>query len=137
MNNNARIDYRYKQLLKPIYDNLTISVKITEEIETNQIQIQIGVRQGDTISPNLFTLALEDVFKALNRNEKDIKIDGEHLSHLRFADDIVLFSQNIMELQEMLEELQRESAKIGLTINLSKAKVMTPDNIQVYRSPNR
>lgn len=37
-----------------------------------------------------------------------------------------------MELQEMLEELQRESAKIGLTMNLSKTKVMTPDNLQVH-----
>ncbi|XP_050310861.1 uncharacterized protein LOC126746595 [Anthonomus grandis grandis] len=85
-----------------------------------------------TISPKLFTLALEDVFKTLDWNERGIKIDGKHLSHLRFADDIVLFSQNIIELQDMLAELQRESKRIGLTMNLNKTKVMSPDNIQVH-----
>ncbi|XP_050312881.1 uncharacterized protein LOC126747946 [Anthonomus grandis grandis] len=103
--NNARIDSRYKQLLKHIYENATITVKISEEIETNKMQIKRGVRQGDTISPKLFTLALEGVFKTLDWNERGIKIDGKHLSLLRFADDIILFSQNIIELQEMLAEL--------------------------------
>ncbi|XP_050306282.1 uncharacterized protein LOC126743295 [Anthonomus grandis grandis] len=40
--NNARIDSRYKQLLKHIYENATITVKISEEIETNKIQIKRG-----------------------------------------------------------------------------------------------
>ncbi|XP_050306283.1 uncharacterized protein LOC126743296 [Anthonomus grandis grandis] len=32
----------------------------------------------------------------------------------------------------MLAELQRESKRIGLTMNLNKTKVMSPDNIQVH-----
>ena len=32
-------------------------------------------------------------------------IDGEHLSHLRFADDILICSNTPHELQQMVEEL--------------------------------
>jgi len=38
-----------------------------------------------------------------------------------------------MKLPERLYELQKESAKIGLTLNLNKTKVMSLDNIQVYK----
>ena len=41
-------------------------------------------------------------------------IDGRRPNHLRFADDMVLITHTIDEAQRMLEELQRESAKVGL-----------------------
>ena len=38
-----------------------------------------------------------------------MRINGEYLSNLRLADDIVLFSNNGDELQQMIEDLNRES----------------------------
>lgn len=38
----------------------------------------------------MFTLVLEDVFKRLTLEDKSKKINKTYLSHLRFADDIVL-----------------------------------------------
>ena len=38
-------------------------------------------------------------------------MDGEHLTHPRFADDIVLISNHAEHLQEMLNDLNRESLK--------------------------
>ena len=40
------------------------------------------------MSPKLFTAVLEGVFQTLNWEEVGLKINGEYLSHLRFADDI-------------------------------------------------
>ena len=47
------------------------------------------------------------------------------LSHLRFADDIILIKTNKLQLQTMLSQLNNESQKIGLKMNLSKTKIMT------------
>ena len=44
--------------------------------------------------------------------------------NLRFADDIVIASENLEELQTMLEQLNVESKAVGLEINLSKIQVM-------------
>ena len=59
-------------------------------------------RQGSTLSPILFTAALQEIFKRVDFKEIGININGEWLNNLRFADDIVLFSENEKELEEML-----------------------------------
>ncbi len=51
------------------------------------------VRQGDTISPKLFTAYSEEVLKNLNWEDIGIKIDSEHFKNLRFTDDSVLLSE--------------------------------------------
>ncbi len=48
-----------------------------------------GVGQGDPVSPKPFTAALEEVFKNIDWSDKGILVDGEHLIHLRFADDVL------------------------------------------------
>jgi Reverse transcriptase (RNA-dependent DNA polymerase) len=128
---NARIDSRYTTLIKNIYQNASMHIKIDEETRTNSIKIKRGVRQGDTISPKLFTLALEDVFKRLPWEKKGIKIDGAYLNHLRFADDIVIISEDITEIQSMLQQLNQESKRAGLKMNYSKTKIMTSENARV------
>ena len=45
------------------------------------------MRQGDPISPKLFTAVIEEIFKKADL-DKGINIDGERLKNLRFADDI-------------------------------------------------
>ncbi len=46
------------------------------------------------------------------------------LNNLRCADDIALLSTSIAELKQMADELNRESKKVGLTMNLLKTKIM-------------
>ena len=53
-----------------------------------------------------------------------MKIDGEFLSNLRFADDIFLCTETPQELQRMLQELSDESRRMGLKMNIAKTKVI-------------
>ena len=46
------------------------------------------------------------------------------LNNLRFADDIVLLANNTKELQGMVEDLNKESKKVGLEMNLDKTMYM-------------
>ena len=68
--------------------------------DTEKIKIGKGVRQGDTYSPKLFTACLEAIFRKLSWESKGINIDGEHIKHLRFADNIALISDNAKHLQK-------------------------------------
>ena len=92
--------------------------------ESNKINIRRGVRQGDTILPNLFIAALKSIFRRLPWEPSGLKIDGEYLSHLRFADDILICANKPYELQQMLHEFSDESDNQGLKMNNSKTMVM-------------
>ena len=46
----------------------------------------------------------------------------KELTHLRFADDIVLVTSNIGDLQGMLQELEAKSKEIGRKINSRRRK---------------
>ena len=74
---------------------------------------------------------LESIFRRLNWENKGVKIDGEFLSNLRFADDIFLCTETPQELQQMLQELSDESRQMGLKMNITKTKVMVVDNTPI------
>ena len=85
---------------------LVVTVHLHKESE--KIRIKRGVRQGDTISPKLFTATLESIFRRLNWETQGVKIDGKFLSNIRFADDIFLCTETPQELQQMLQELSKK-----------------------------
>lgn len=43
-------------------------LRVDEVLTVSKILVGKGIRQGDTISPKLFTLVLEDVLKSLEWN---------------------------------------------------------------------
>ncbi len=87
--------------------------------------IEKGVKQEDPLSPNIFNSVLEEVFWKMNWEEKGIKINGQWMSNLRFADDIVLINQNADELKLMMMEDLCTCEKVGLKINSSKTKLLS------------
>ena len=64
----------YMEILKVLYTDSSVTVYLHKESE--KIRIKRGVRQGDTISPKLFTATLENIFRRLNWENKGVKIDG-------------------------------------------------------------
>ena len=119
----------YIEILEDLYTDSSVTVHLHKESE--KIRIKRGVRQGDTISPKLFTATLESIFRRLNWENKGVKIDGECLSNRRFADDIFLCTERPQELQQMLQELSDESRRMGLNMNITNTKVMVVDNTPI------
>ncbi|XP_068207564.1 uncharacterized protein [Palaemon carinicauda] len=65
--------------------------------------------------------------KNLDWENIGININGEYPNKLRFADDIVLFTELWGELQNMID-LIRESRDVRLKMNISKTKIMFHGN---------
>ena len=82
-------------------------------------------RQENSISPKLFTSYLQYVIiNKINWGNKGVGIDGEYLSHLIFAYDIVLITNSTSKLQEMMQYIHNISKLVGLKMHLGKTKVM-------------
>ena len=84
-----------------------------DDLASEKFQIKRGVSQGDPISPKLFSAAIETIFQTLDL-DKGLNIDGETLTNLRFADDFALTTNNITEMEEQLNRLNKNSKNIGL-----------------------
>uniref|UniRef100_A0A8R1IB04 Reverse transcriptase domain-containing protein n=1 Tax=Caenorhabditis japonica TaxID=281687 RepID=A0A8R1IB04_CAEJA len=120
----------YIALLQQCYTNCTTT---TTPFHTKiEIPITRGVRQGDPISPNLFSACLESVFNKMSwqhlRGDEDdendkakllpgIRINGQNLTHLRFADDIVLVASNLKAASLMIQELVEIRSPVNVTHN--------------------
>ncbi|KAK6730616.1 hypothetical protein RB195_007217 [Necator americanus] len=83
------VDASYVRTLVNCYERCTTRIQLFHRPLT--IPIGEGARQGDTISPKLFTAALQWIMKSLSWEERGIRVDGRFLSNLRLADESFFF----------------------------------------------
>ena len=95
-------------IIEHIYTDATAKVHIEKQM-SDEIKILRGVRQGDPISPKLFTASIEEVFKNCELEKRGIDIDGEKLTDLRFADDVALTTNSVEDMEVQLNILNQES----------------------------
>ena len=60
----------------------------------------------------------------LNEAQAGIKIAGKNINKLRYADDATIMAESEEELKSLLMKVKEESEKVGLKLNIQKAKIM-------------
>ena len=65
----------------------------------------------------------------LEETQAGVKIAGRNTNHLRYADDTTLVAESEEELKSLLMKVKEESEKVGLKLNIQKAKIMASDPI--------
>ena len=117
------VNETYINILQNIYNQATARVRLDKLVST-EFPILRGVRQGDPLSPKLFTAVMEEVLKKADISE-GVKVDRENPTNLRFADDVALFNETTKQMEKHLNNLNSESLKVGLKIHKGKTKYMT------------
>ena len=112
-------------LLEDLYSKTISAVKVDGEL-TEWFRVTVGVRQGCGLSPYLFNLLLEAIMQwALRDNDSGVRVDGQLVSNLRFADDSDLITKSVDQLQDLTDRVNDSSKKFGLEVNVQKTKTMT------------
>ena len=62
-----------------------------------------------------------------------IKIARRNSNNLRYAGDTTLMAESEEELKSILIKLKKESEKVGLKLNIQKAKIMTSGPITSWQ----
>ena len=64
-------------------------------------------------------------YVGLDEAQAEIKIAGRNINNLRYADDTNLMTENEEEVKSLLMKLKEVSGKVGLKLNIQKAKIMS------------
>ena len=92
---------------------------------SSEFECYLGVRQGESLSPFLFSMYLNDIENEFyNSRINGINIGNVKLFLLLYADDITIFSETPEGLQEGLNLLREYNQKWKLMVNTEKTKVI-------------
>ena len=111
-----------KRLIGNLYWEQQATVRIDNSI-SSFLPIQRGVRQGCILSPKLFNLYTEKIFRESNEI-KGCVIGGHNVNNPRYADDTTLLAESEEELQKVVDQVKKNSEKMGLKMNVKKTKTM-------------
>ena len=68
----------------------------------------------------------------LEEAQAGIKIARRNINNLRYADDTTLMAES-EELKSLLRKVKEESEKVGLKLNIQKAKIMASSSITSWQ----
>ena len=113
--------------------------KISEYFSCN-----IGVRQGENLSPLLFAIYLNDLESHFAGKCQGIPLKNDNSEYdvllklytLLYADDTILLSESVKDLQDMLDVLFLYCQKWQLTVNIAKTKAVVFSKGKVRNLPS-
>ena len=132
-----------------MYLNAKSCVKVDDKI-SDFFNCNVGVRQGENLSPLLFSIFLNDFEFSVSRKYNGLSFlsgeisdclnddDVEHFLKiyvLLYADDTIVLSESAEELQKALNAVYDYCNNWKLTVNISKTKVVIFSNGKVTKFP--
>jgi len=121
---NIGISTKFLQFIIKMYSQVNAFIKTPFGI-SNTFPIQKSVLQGESLSPKLFTIFVDELVHELYKtNTQPILMGTARIHVLLYADDIILLSTNAIDLQEKINVMRNFFMENSLQCNLDKTKVV-------------
>ena len=126
------VDGKFFKVIKNMYNNVKSCIKLDESFSPNFVA-EMGVRQGENLSPILFSLFLNDLQSHMSSNgavgvelnESLVTTLWLKLLILLYADDTVILSDNQTDFQNSFQNIFNTYSKNWhLNVNINKTKVI-------------
>ena len=117
-------------LLRSIYQCVKTKV-FSNGLISEPFYCTLGVRQGECLSPFLFSLYINDLKQHRNVPGAGVSMGLIKLLLLLYADDVVIFAESSEMLQVEIDKLYEYCEKWKLRLNTEKSKII------VFRKGNR
>ena len=120
--NNLDLDGKDLRLIQDLYWRQQAAIRLDNDL-SKYVEIKRGVRQGCVLSPDLFSLYSEMIMREV-KDMDGIKVNGENITNVRYADDTALIADSEKKLQDIVDKIVTESQKLGLSLNVKKTYCM-------------
>jgi len=89
---------------------------------SDAFSVSRGVRQGEVLSPILFTLYIDDLLKELSQSGVGCYWENIFVGALAYADDLTLLALSPSGLRKLLAIGEKSGSVLRLTFNLDKTQ---------------
>lgn len=129
------------RVIRSTYHSTKGIVRI-DGMKSEEFEMRNGVKQGDSLSPLLFIILLDEIIKTCKRRTAKLKVGNWNMRSVYsqvmvYADDIVLIAETQQKLQQAITEWSETLKDKGLMVNTEKCKVMqmgkTDEDIEIIQ----
>ena len=130
---NSNIDGKVFNVIRNMYANAKSHISLNNTL-SEAFPCEVGVRQGENLSPLLFAIYLNDFKTFLSEKYEGLtQVTSSILEELNiyfkifcllYADDTLILAENDKQLQNALDGLNNYCNKWALKVNTDKTKVM-------------
>ena len=103
-------------------------------LKTNYFDCPLGVKQGDILSPTLFSIFVNSLTIDLKNSDCGVTLDlppsqGSSnnttvVNHLIYADDLVCIAENVEDLQSLINIVNLWCRRFHIEANLTKTEIL-------------
>ncbi len=109
-------------MLQAVYKN-PMSILVFQDTQTEEMYMEIGLRQGCVLSPLIFALYIADLAHALEASGLGVRINDVTIGAMLFADDIMLAGDK-KQLHQLLQIILSYSEKNKMEFSSEKSIVI-------------
>ena len=109
--------------IKAIYSDISYLIKVRGGY-LDPISSTCGLKQGGVLSPSLFNIFIDDIGEIFDNCCDPVNLFDVPLSHLLYADDLILMSTSMEGLNKCLEKLKCYCNTWQMEVNLKKSQVI-------------
>ena len=111
-------------IIRDMYNNVKTCVRNCNSL-SDFFECAVGLKQGEVISPLLFSLFIEDLELFLQGDlSSGLCLDDITFILMLFADDMVILGKDANDLQKSLDLLDVYCSRWGLQVNTDKTKIV-------------
>ena len=116
---------KFLKCIKDMYTKSNTRIKLIQKL-SQKIDVLVGTEQGHPLSPEFFKVYIHELSEILDKCCGDYPVLWSVIvTHLLWADDLVLMALNPEDLNTLLKALHEFCTTWGLEVNLEKTKIMT------------
>ena len=125
---NLGIDEWLVRLVQSMYKDVRSRVRVGDGYR-QEFGVGVCVHQGSVLSPLLFIIVLEALFREFRSGCP---------WELFYADDLIISAESMEELLVKLKSWKSEMEKKGLRVNMGMTKIMVPGmNLDLLKKPGK
>ena len=110
----------FVNILDKWYDKMFTCVRWGSAL-SSYVKLNAGVRQGGILSPILFAIFVDDILLLLSKSGLGCHINRVCFNSFLYADDLLLLSISICDLQKMIDICKHELDWLDMKINVKKS----------------